>query len=136
MTDGPDRSAAGVPPAVQVRPLTHEAAESLCEFSRSLGFSCAHVDLLGCETKEDFLARTAAALQFPDWFGGNWDAYFDCLADLSWRPATGHLVILENAGALRRAAPEAFDTAVAIFEDAAKAWQRRKVPFRAYIGVD
>jgi RNAse (barnase) inhibitor barstar len=136
MTDGPEKQASKAPHAVQVRPLAHEAAEALCEFSRSLGFSCARVDLQGCETKEDFLARTAAALQFPDWFGGNWDAFFDCLADLSWRPAPGHLIILENAGALQRAAPEVFDTAIAVLGDAAQAWQRRKVPVRICVGTD
>src|ERR1041384_2279578 len=26
----------------------------------------------------------AWALDFPDWFGGNWDALVDSLADLSW----------------------------------------------------
>ena len=33
------------------------------------------------------LQRIASALGFPSWFGGNWDALFDCLADLSWQSA-------------------------------------------------
>ena len=41
------------------------------------------VDLAGCSDKATLLARLAAALQFPDWFGHNWDALSDCLTDLS-----------------------------------------------------
>ncbi|HZM34675.1 MAG TPA: barstar family protein [Burkholderiales bacterium] len=37
----------------------------------------------------------ARALQFPGWFGGNWDALEDCLSDLSWRTPP-HRLILKN----------------------------------------
>ena len=35
-------------------------------------------------TKAALLDEFAAALQFPPHFGANWDAFADCLADLSW----------------------------------------------------
>ena len=41
----------------------------------------------------------AKALQFPDWFGHNWDALEDCLTDLSWRQADGYVVLLEGEAA-------------------------------------
>jgi barstar (barnase inhibitor) len=81
------------------------------------------------------LKRIAAALEFPAWFGGNWDALFDCLADLSWRPAPGHVLLLEHADMLRQEAPEVFDTAVAILQDVAVYWSRHNVTFRAFVGV-
>ncbi|MGQ0545591.1 MAG: barstar family protein [Betaproteobacteria bacterium] len=37
----------------------------------------------------------AKALDFPAWFGGNWDALEDCLGDLSWRKPP-YLLVLRN----------------------------------------
>jgi RNAse (barnase) inhibitor barstar len=38
--------------------------------------------------------------RFPAYFGWNWDALYDCLADLSWLPADRYFVVIENADAL------------------------------------
>jgi RNAse (barnase) inhibitor barstar len=121
------------PQRVQVLPAGATAAEALERVGRSLGWHVARIDLEGCTDKQELLGRTAAALDFPDWFGANWDALYDCLADLGWRPAPGHLLVFECSSALRRAAPEVRDTAVAILEDAAAAWASRGVPFRAVL---
>lgn len=133
MSDTPD-SASGVPQAaVQLIELTPEAVAALVRLAGSLGLATTRVDLSGCADKAEFLRRCAVALEFPAWFGGNWDAFFDCLADLSWRPAAGYLLLLEHSSDMRRHAPEALDTAFAILGDAAAAWQERGVPFRAFI---
>jgi RNAse (barnase) inhibitor barstar len=120
---------------IRVGPLTTAAGAELCRKARRQGWSCAHVDLSRCVEKDDMLARIATALGFPRWFGGNWDALFDCLADLSWLPTAGHVLLLEHADALRQEAPEVFDTAVAILQDVAVYWSRRNVTFRAFVGV-
>jgi RNAse (barnase) inhibitor barstar len=119
---------------VHVAPLPSDAAAALYTLARSLGFDCLRVDLSRCSDKEGLLAEIARALQFPDWFGSNWDALFDCLTDLSWRPAQGYVLIFERAAELRASEPEVFDTALAIFEDAAAAWARRGVPMRVFVG--
>jgi hypothetical protein len=121
--------------AVQVIDLTPAAAAALCGLARSLGFDATRIDLVGCADKATLLERTAAALDFPAWFGGNWDAFYDCLADLGWRPAAGYLLVFEHTGDMRRHAPEALDTAVAILADAAAAWGERGVPFRAFVAA-
>lgn len=58
------------------------------------------IDLKGARDKGQLLDRLAEALQFPAWFGANWDALEDCLTDLSWSKAAGHVLLLEGAGAL------------------------------------
>jgi RNAse (barnase) inhibitor barstar len=121
--------------AVHEIALTPEATAALCSLAGSLGFEAVHIDLAHCGDKTSFLERTAEALAFPAWFGQNWDAFFDCLADLSWRPARGYVLLLEQADTMRRDAPEALDTALAIMGDAASAWESRGVPFRVFVGA-
>jgi len=38
-----------------------------------------------------------AALQFPLYFGRNWAALDECLADLEWLPATGYVLVFADA---------------------------------------
>ena len=133
MSDTPEPAGGTTPAAVQLIELTPEAVAALGRLAGSLGLAATRIDLSGCADKAEFLRRCALALEFPAWFGGNWDAFFDCLADLSWRPAAGHLLLLEHTGDMRRHAPEALDTAIAILGDAAVAWQERGVPFRAFV---
>ncbi|MEU5219351.1 barstar family protein [Streptomyces sp. NPDC020807] len=40
------------------------------------------LDLTGVTGKAALMERCAAALALPEWFGRNWDALADCLADL------------------------------------------------------
>ncbi|HEY8207491.1 MAG TPA: barstar family protein [Myxococcaceae bacterium] len=49
----------------------------------------------GIRTKETLLQELARRLQFPDYFGANWDALWDCLGDFSWLPIG--VVVLTHA---------------------------------------
>ena len=46
----------------------------------------------GLVDKQAVLAWYAEALRFPSYFGENWDAFGDCLADLSWIVEEGVLM--------------------------------------------
>ena len=88
--------------------------------------SAARIDLKG----GDALRAIARALQFPDWFGGNWDALEDCLADLSWRPAGGQVLIFRNWQEL-----PADDLGVLtdVLRSSAEFWSGRGRPFFAVL---
>lgn len=50
-----------------------------------------------CRTRQGLFDEFAAALQFPWYFGENWDALGDCLADLDWLPQlAGHVLIVKE----------------------------------------
>lgn len=114
--------------------LTDETVAGVTSLARSLGFLVFEVDLAGCHEKADLLAATARVLAFPAWFGHNWDAWFDCLTDLSWQPpATGYVLLLRRAAQLQQSSPEVLDTALAIVEDAARVWAARGATLRAFV---
>jgi hypothetical protein len=66
------------------------------------------------------------ALQFPDWFGRNWDALEDCLTDLSWRKAQGHVLLFESF-----AQGDELGVLIDVLGAAAQFWRQRRRPFFA-----
>lgn len=92
----------------------------------------ARIDLAGVTTKDALLATIAAALDFPRWFGGNWDALEDCLADLSWSKFDGHVLLFEAAQDLPA---DERGILADILASAASSWKERGRPFFAvFIG--
>jgi RNAse (barnase) inhibitor barstar len=74
------------------------------------------------EGKAEFLRAIATALDFPPYFGRNWDALADCLTDLSWLPDVGKIVVFDHPAPLIRRSPATWATAAAIFAEAADYW--------------
>ncbi len=98
---------------------------------RGSALKLARIDLAGAAAKDVLLARIAAALEFPAWFGGNWDALEDCLADLSWLPlprAGGHVLLFEGAQGLPA---DERGILIDILASAAASWRERGRPFFA-----
>ena len=107
--------------------------EDLAEAATDAGLHVTPVDLADCKDKHDALARIAVALQFPEWFGGNWDALADALADLSWLPEGGQLLLFDNAWDWRERDGEDFAVLLDICGEAAQGWTRERRPFWAVI---
>ena len=86
------------------------------------------IHLSGKADKPELMQRIAAALQFPSWFGANWDALEDCLGDLSWSKAGGHVLIFEGAAGLPQ---DERGILLDILASAAADWTERGRPFFA-----
>lgn len=48
-------------------------------------------------TKSALLTEFRSRLDFPEYFGNNWDALADCLADLAWLPGFMYVLVVEGA---------------------------------------
>ena len=84
------------------------------------------VDVARIDARSDVFDAVARALQFPDWFGRNWDALEDCLGDLSWRPARGHVLLFEGfPGGDERG------QLIDVLRSSAQFWAARSHPFFA-----
>lgn len=60
----------------------------------------------GITRKDQLFAVYARALKFPDYFGGNWDAFEECLRDLAWLPQPVSLRIVHEGHPFRIDSPE------------------------------
>jgi hypothetical protein len=76
----------------------------------------------------DLFDRCADELAFPGWFGRGWDAFLDCLGDLSWLPGQGHVLLWEQYGGLARSDPKAWRQAYQVFGDAIAVRREAGVP--------
>jgi hypothetical protein len=88
-----------------------------------------HLNLAGINEKAGFLGAAAKALQFPRHFGSNWDAFEDCLTDLSWFEAGGYVLLIQNLEPFRQNAPSEMAMARTILQDAAAYWKQNGVRF-------
>jgi hypothetical protein len=86
------------------------------------------VSLAGIRTKDDLFERLAAKLEFPQYFGGNWDAVQDCLRDLSWFDADGHVLLFEDFSLLPAAE---LGTLLEVLAQSARDWAAAGEPFFA-----
>ena len=103
-------------------------AEAILEATQGSNLRVSRIGLAGAHGKAALLARVAGAMEFPGWFGGNWDALEDCLSDLSWSKAEGYVLLIEGAAGLPADERGIF---VDILASAAAAWSERKRPFFA-----
>ncbi len=110
----------------------HDRA-ALVEAAYGLEFRIASIDCRGVRDRDEGLARIAQALDFPEWFGGNWDALQDSLRDLSWLPGDGYLLLFDHSSGWRDADPEAFATLIEILNQTGQDWAADKVPFWALL---
>ncbi len=117
-----------------VRPDDAAALEAAAERA---GFARWRVDLAGVRGKDELLARFAERLGFPEWFGGNWDALNDVLAERAWEAPRGVVLALEHCGDLAAADPAAFETALEVLDGVAESCYDEDIAFWVLVdGVD
>ena len=67
----------------------------------------------------------AAALQFPYYFGENWNAFDECIVGLSWLPGDVYILLITNAEALlTEEDEEQLATLTGILHNAGEEWSR------------
>ena len=76
--------------------------------------------------RRTLLQALAKTLQFPDYFGGNWDAAYDCLTDRTWE--AGAMVRIDmHITAEAIVDEDSLTTLVEVMQDASRFWNDQKV---------
>ena len=101
----------------------HEAPRDVQAVAKRAGFAYFHIEGKNIARKEQLLNHVATALRFPDYFGGNWDALEECLADMEWVDAPGYVIYYDHIDPLLEAHPDQFATFVEICRDAVGSWK-------------
>jgi RNAse (barnase) inhibitor barstar len=112
------------------------AANAIPDVSKAAtqtGLALFYLNLASINEKAAFLDAAAKALQFPHYFGANWDAFEDCLTDLSWLEARGYFLVVQNPGNFSHKAPREMSMVRTILRDAAAYWKQHNVRF--FVGL-
>lgn len=105
------------------------------------GFALRLVQGKKCGTPSNLFDEFAQALDFPDYFGHNWDALEECLADFEWLPAKGYILLITDAHAVLPDDEDEYETLLEVLSDAGEAWSKgqtadsRRAPFHAVFVV-
>jgi RNAse (barnase) inhibitor barstar len=73
------------------------------------------------DDKLDLFRNLSAQLEFPTYFGDNWDALFDCLCDLHWIP--NYEVCILHHDLPLKGSNEDLESYVMVLRDACKSWK-------------
>ncbi len=89
----------------------------------------ARIDL-NCKTPEQLFEQVARELQFPSYFGKNWDALLDCLRDLSWFGSRdAYVFLLTHPGTQSGLSSDDRRTLEEVLQDARSWWLEQGKPF-------
>lgn len=125
-------------PGVYTWPVDRrEAARGATEAERA-GRRVFWLDAHGVRDERTLLERCAEEFALPSYLGHDWDALENCLADLSWAPATtGYLVVYDHWREPADADPVSHRTLMEIFESAVAYWRETPTPMSVLlIGAD
>lgn len=96
-------------------------------------FAVAVLDGTKADSRATFFHEIAGALRFPDYFGHNWDAVYDCLTDLNWLAAAGYVLVLDGFDHLARSEPGQWDIGLKVLREACAFWRPLPRPMYALL---
>jgi RNAse (barnase) inhibitor barstar len=102
---------------------THASVAELGKLARAKGMAFFHLEGSKIEKKDQFLNHAAVALKFPDYFGKNWDAFYDCLTDMDWVDAEGYAIYFDHTNAFAEHHESQLETVIELFQDAVDFWK-------------
>ncbi len=105
--------------------------------AQEVGHHFLYTNLSEAKDKQDVLDIIARDFLFPDHFGKNLDALYDCITDTVHKsgPQPGFIVVLELLPDAMRMDREAREQLLDAFRDAADFWSERKIPFRVFYSL-
>ena len=92
-----------------------------------------HLDGKKINSKQTFLKQAAEAMEFPTYFGANWDAFDECITDLTWCPAQRYVILYDHADIFAQAEPTQYQIALDILNSAKEYWEANNIPLKFFV---
>ncbi len=108
--------------------LPESGRTAVRQAAEAAGMVCFEVSFADLTQIDAILSGLGRDLDFPEWYGKNFDALKDCLTDFSWCEAAGYVLIIAHAEALQRENPDRFHTLNQVFTAAIEEWREHDFP--------
>lgn len=118
------------------RVTTEVNIDELRALCNEYGFQFFYINGKTITSKTEFFQASAAAMHFPDYFGDNWDAFNDCINDLSWLSANGYILLYTQPENFANSDPSEWSIALEVFQDAVDYWQKVEIPMYVLLKTD
>lgn len=131
-------AALGSLPTQAVLPLGARRVDALRRAADRAGQRFLRADCASARDKAGTMAALAAGFGFPDWFGANLDALYDCLTDLEPLPDAkqpGLVLVVEGLPASPGLPDDDLEALLDTFRDAADRFGEGGVAFRVFWSV-
>jgi RNAse (barnase) inhibitor barstar len=102
--------------------------------ANELGHHFLYANLAKAQSKQDVIDLIGVQFTFPQHYGKNFDALYDCLTDPIYKSGAqpGFIVVLEHIPSNAKFDKETREQLLDIFRDVAEYWGDRKIPFRCF----
>jgi RNAse (barnase) inhibitor barstar len=102
--------------------------------ANELGHHFLYANLAKAQSKQDVLDLIGEQFTFPQHYGKNFDALYDCMTDPIYKSGAqpGFVVVLEHIPLNAKFDKETREQLLDIFRDVAEYWGDRKIPFRCF----
>jgi RNAse (barnase) inhibitor barstar len=77
--------------------------------------------------EKDLLSCIGNAMEFPNYYGMNWDAFEECLRDMEWCPAKGYVLILDSSTSLWHSYVQSAGKLIESWLFAAQEWSEENI---------
>ncbi len=107
--------------------VKQDILEAVEQIAAEPGTKVFYFDGKKINSKETFLSKAAEVMQFPTYFGANWDAFDECITDLTWCPAERYVILYDHAEIFAQAEPTQYQIALDILNSAKKYWKANNI---------
>jgi len=129
---GQDQKPIDALPAQTVRRLGARDIDELRRWATRAGHRFVLVECSDCVDRNSVLKAIGRAFSFPDWYGANLDALYDCLTDLPELAEPGWVVVLERLPREPRFRAAERDALLDVFRDAADDFAKQRIGLRVF----